>query len=102
MTPLIEKFIHSKLENIELTFDSSGDILGTKNDNKFFLYKKEKDTLFFDFSDFKIICSMFEISNFRCVKHIKDCFSNKFDLKFSIFLPILGTGIYWYDLECYV
>lgn len=102
MTSLIEKFIHSKLENIEITSDPNGDILGFKDNVKFFLYKKDKDTLFFDFSDFKVICGMFEISNFRCVKHIKDCFSKKFDMQFSVFLPIFGTGIYWYDLECYV
>ena len=38
MTSLIEKFIHSKLENIEITSDPNGDILGFKDNVKFNLY----------------------------------------------------------------
>ena len=101
MNNLIEKFVHQKFDKIVVEPTEDGGFIGYCNDYKLFLYDTSRDTLFFSFYDFNSIKHLFDISDFRTVHHIKKVFKEK-GIPFSIFLPILNTGIYWYDLESYV
>lgn len=99
MEHIVKKILDSHIKNYEIedtefkiqAKDSSG--------NDFFLYIKEKDTFFFDFDEFSLIKNMLTISDFACSTYIKKYFK-EMGITYSIFLPILNSGIYWYDLDC--
>lgn len=102
MEHLVEKFLSNKKEDLTLIEDDNFIYGKLSTDKNFFMLIKTKDTLFFDYDSFQFMTGMFNISDFTSSTYIKKYFLSEFNIKYSIFLPILNTGLYWYELDCVV